>query len=94
MGATSAGIETKLIARSRSDFANVRTRVILPTGTIIDPPIPCKIRHATNASMLLEMPQRNNPSVNNPIAAAKTLRVPNRSATHPLIGIKTARLRV
>ena len=42
--------------------------------------------------MLLQSPHRTEPSVNIPIAEAKTLRVPNRSAIHPLIGIKTARL--
>ena len=38
--------------------------------------------------MLLEMPQRNDPSVNRPIAEANTRRVPNRSAIQPLMGMK------
>ena len=44
--------------------------------------------------MLLEIPQRKEPSAKIPMAEAKTRRVPNRSAIQPLIGIKTARLRV
>ncbi len=36
----SDGIATKLIARTSSDLANVRTIVRRPTGTIIAPPQP------------------------------------------------------
>ena len=48
MGPTSAGMETKLMARISSVFAKVRTRVRRPTGSIMAPPQPCKIRQATN----------------------------------------------
>ncbi len=85
---------TKLIARMSSDLANVRTIVSRPTGIIIAPPQPCRMRHATSTWMLLDMPQRNDPSVKMPIAEANTRRVPKRSAIQPLIGMKTARLRV
>src|ERR1017187_7737986 len=61
IGPTSPGIATKLIARTSSDFANVRARVSLPTGTIMAPPHPCRIRHATRTWMLLDIPQRNDP---------------------------------
>jgi hypothetical protein len=44
--------------------------------------------------MLFDMPHRKDPRVNSPIADANTRRVPNRSAIHPLIGMKTARLSV
>jgi hypothetical protein len=82
------------MARTSSDLANVRTRVSRPTGTIMDPPQPWRMRHATRTWMLLDMPQRNEPSVNMPIADANTRRVPKRSAIQPLIGMKTARLNV
>ena len=85
---------TKLMARMSSDLANVRTMVSRPTGTIIAPPQPCRMRQATSTWMLLDMPQRNEPSVKMPIAEANTRRVPNRSAIQPLIGMKTARLSV
>ena len=94
IGPIRVGIATKLIARISSDLANVRTMVSRPTGTIIAPPQPCRMRHATSAWMLLEMPQRNDPNVNRPIADENTRRVPKRSAIQPLIGINTAKLNV
>ena len=90
----SAGIDTKLIARTSSDLSNVRTIVRRPTGTISAPPMPCRMRQATSTWMFVERPQRSDPSVKRPIADAKTRRVPNRSAIHPLTGMKTARLSV
>ncbi len=86
MGPIRPGMATKLMARMSSDLANVRTMVRRPTGTIMAPPQPCRMRHATSTWMLLEMPQRNDPSVNRPMADANTRRVPNRSAIQPLIG--------
>ena len=77
-----------------SDLAKVRTSVSRPTGTIIAPPQPCRMREATSRWMLLERPHRHDPSVNRPMAEANTRRVPNRSAIQPLTGMKTARLRV
>ena len=94
MGPIRPGMATKLMARMSSDLANVRTRVSRPTGTIMAPPQPCRMRQATSRWMLLDMPQRNDPSVNRPMAEANTRRVPNRSAIQPLIGMKTARLNV
>ncbi len=85
---------TKLIARISSDLANVRTSVSRPTGSIIAPPQPCRIRQATRKWMSVERPQRKEPSVKTPIADANTRRVPKRFAIQPLIGMKTARLRV
>ncbi len=94
MGPIKPGMATNVMARMSSDLANVRTSVKRPTGTIMAPPQPCRMRQATSTWMLLEMPQRNEPIVKSPIADANTRRVPNRSATQPLIGMKTARLKV
>ena len=55
---------------------------------------PCRMRQATSRWMLLERPQSSEPRVKRPMAEAKTRRVPNRSAIQPLMGMKTARLRV
>ncbi len=44
--------------------------------------------------MLFETPHKIDPRVKRPIAAAKTRRVPNRSAIQPLSGMKTATLSV
>ena len=63
-----------------------------PTGTIMAPPKPCKIRAATNSGSEFENPQNTEPIVKITIAVRKTVRAPNRSAIHPLIGMKTARL--
>ena len=85
---------TNVIARISSDFANVRTIVRRPTGSIMAPPQPCRIRQATSTWMFVERPQRSEPSVKRPIADEKTRRVPKRSAIQPLTGMKTARLSV
>ena len=44
---------TKLMARMSSDFAKVRTSVSRPTGSIMAPPQPCRMRHATSRWMLV-----------------------------------------
>ena len=94
MGPIRPGMATKLMARTSSDLAKVRTMVSRPTGTIMAPPQPCRMRQATRTWMLLEMPHRKEPRVKRPMAAAKTRRVPKRSAIQPLMGMKTARLKV
>ena len=91
------GIATKTPSRELIpiSLANVRTIVRRPlTGTIIAPPQPCKMRQATSSWMLVERPQRSEPSAKMPMAEEKTRRVPKRSAIQPLMGIKTARLSV
>ena len=94
MGPIRAGMETKLMARTSSDLAKVRTSVRRPTGTIMAPPQPCRMRQATRMWMLVERPQSREPRVKMPMAAAKTRRVPKRSAIQPLMGMKTASARV
>ena len=42
-----------------------------PTGTIIAPPQPCRMRHDEHVDAL-EIPQRNDPIVKIPIAEANT----------------------
>ncbi len=94
IGPISPGMATKVMARISSDLSNVLTMVRRPTGSIIAPPKPCRMRAATSMWILLEMPHRNEPRVKIPIAEANTRRVPKRSAIQPLTGMKTARLRV
>ncbi len=76
IGPMSPGMATKLMARMSSDFAKVRTIVRRPTGTIMAPPQPWRMRHATSSWMLVERPQRSEPSAKMPMADAKTRRVP------------------
>ena len=94
MGPIRPGMATKLMALISSDLGKALTMVSRPTGSIMAPPQPCRIRQATSTWMLLERPQSNDPSVNMPIADANTRRVPKRLAIQPLMGMKTARLRV
>jgi hypothetical protein len=72
IGPINPGIATKLIARTRSDLGKLRTIVKRPTGTIMAPPQPCRMRHATSAWMFVHKPQSNEPSVKIPIADPKT----------------------
>ena len=81
------------MARTSSAWAKVRTIVSRPTGIIIAPPIPCNTRQP-RSPRLLARPHSTEPTVKSPIAAAKTRRVPNRSAIQPLTGMNTARLSV
>ena len=86
MGPTSPGMATKLMALMSSDLAKARTMVSRPTGSIMAPPQPCRMRQATSKWMLFDMPQSNEPSVKMPMAEANTRRVPKRLAIQPLIG--------
>ena len=94
MGPMRPGMETKAMAWTSSDLAKVRTKVRRPTGTIMAPPQPCRMRKATSTRISVERPHSREPSVNRPMALAKTRRVPKRSAIQPLMGMNTARLRV
>jgi len=91
-GPISAGTDNHAMAATSSDFAAVRNRTSRPTGTIMAPPTPCRIRAATRNQRLSARPHRTEPSVKTMIAARKTVRVPKRSAIQPLAGMKTARL--
>ena len=64
-----------------------------PTGFIMAPPRPCRMRKATSMGRFVAMPQSADPAVNSTIAAQITLRMPKRSAIQPEIGMKIARLR-
>ena len=61
-----------------------------PTGTIMAPPSPCRMRIRVNCVSVWAMLQKSDARVKMPMAAAKTVREPKRSATQPLMGMKTA----
>ena len=94
MGPINPGMATKLMARINSDLAKVRTMVSRPTGSIIAPPQPCRMRLATSQWMSVEMPHKNEPRMKMAMADPNTRRVPNRFAIQPLMGMNTARLSV
>ena len=64
-----------------------------PTGTIIAPPTPCRVREITSCRTLTERAHVSELSVKMQIATMKTRLAPKRSAAHPLIGTKTATAR-
>ena len=68
--------------------------VIRPTGSIMAPPTPCRMRQATRMWSSLDTPQSSDPNVKMPMAHAKTTRVPKRFAVQPLMGMNTAKLKV
>jgi hypothetical protein len=71
-------------------FSVLRTTIRRPTGTIMAPPIPCRMRAAVNWPTLCDRPHRIDARVNTTMAVAKTEREPKRSATQPLTGMNTA----
>ncbi len=92
IGPMVAGTSSHAMAETRSALATVRNSTSLPTGTIIAPPMPCRMRAQTRKGRLLACPHKIDPRVKSAIAARKTSRAPNRSASLPLTGMKTARL--
>ena len=89
-GAARAGQVSHAIARTRSPFALDRSTRRRPTGTISAPPTPWTTRIATSIGSDTLAAHPTDASVNTAIAAMNTLRVPNRSAIHPLTGMRTA----
>ncbi len=91
-GPISAGMVSHAIAATSSCFGTVRSSTSRPTGTIMAPPMPCRIRASTSTPSEFAWPQAIEPRVNTTMAARNTVRVPNRSAIQPLAGMNTARL--
>jgi hypothetical protein len=78
------------MARIRSCFSVLRSTMRRPTGTIIAPPTPCRMRAAVNVASVLLTAQAIEATRNIAIAEANTARAPNRSVTQPLAGMNTA----
>ncbi len=75
-GPSSAGMVSQAIAATSSVFAAVRSSTSRPTGTIIAPPMPCRMRETTRNARLSDRPHRIEPMVNTTIAARNTVRAP------------------
>ena len=91
-GAARPGQVMVAMALMRFCFSVERSTVSRPTGTIIAPPHPCRMRASTNSGKVVQSAQSAEARVNRMIAPANTRRAPNRSATQPLAGISTARV--
>ena len=90
MGAARPGQVSTAIAPINSALGVVRRTARRPTGTIIAPPKPCRMRAATKLGSLVDTPLRTEPTVKTTIAPENTDRVPSRSAAQPLGKMKTA----
>ena len=75
-GPSNAGTVSHAIAATSSVFAAVRSSTRRPTGTIIAPPMPCRMRAHTRNARLSARPHRIEPRVNTAIAARNTVRAP------------------
>ena len=91
-GPMRAGMVSQASASTSSALGMARSRMMRPTGTIMAPPRPCRARAATSSPSEDERPQATDPSVKTAMATRNTCRAPNRSASQPLIGMKTVRL--
>ncbi len=61
-----------------------------PTGDIIAPPMPCRIRASVNSVMFWLSPHSTEAMVNTAMATLKTARAPKRSVSQALAGMKIA----
>ena len=93
-GPISTGVTMKLMAQARSRLSKERSSMRRPTGVVMAPPNPCKARAASRLSRFCDAPQSAEPSMNRPSAPQNRRLAPIRSASQPLIGMKTARLSV
>ncbi|MNX65705.1 hypothetical protein D3C86_967730 [compost metagenome] len=75
-GPSSAGMDRKDMALSRSCLGTVRSRMIRPTGTIIAPAIPWTMRAITSWGRSWDRAQATELRVKRPIAATNTRRAP------------------
>lgn len=89
-GPSRAGMVITDIAPTSSSLGVVRSRTSRPTGIIIAPPMPWKIRAMTSWVRSWAKPHAADASAKSTIETMKTRLAPNLSATQPLIGRKTA----
>ena len=88
--AMSPGQVMVAMARINWVLGVLRSTTNRPTGTIIAPPIPWKIRARMNWIRPVDMPQKTDAIVKTTMAVPNTVRAPKRSAIQPLIGMKIA----
>ena len=83
----------RAITRIRSCLLVTRRTASRPTGTIVAAPIPWKTRSTVNSVRLVLVAHSAEDTVKMTIAMRNTRRAPKRSASHPLSGMSTARVR-
>jgi hypothetical protein len=85
-----AGTVTHAIAFTSALLSMERNSTRRPTGVIIAPPMPCRMRASTKSVTDDDIAQPIEPTMKTPMAMLNTARAPKRSAVQPLAGIKTA----
>ena len=89
-GPISAGTVTHVMALTSALLSIERSSTNRPTGVIIAPPMPCRMRAITKWVTDVDSAQPIDPIMNTPTAIANTMRAPKRSAVQPLAGMNTA----
>src|SRR5436305_818950 len=89
-GPTSAGTVTHAMALTSALLSMERSSTSRPTGVIIAPPAPCRMRAITKWVTEDDSAQPIEPTMNTAMAIENTARAPNRSAVQPLAGMNTA----
>ena len=89
-GPISAGTVSQASALTKPALGVVRSTISRPTGTIIEPPMPCTTRDTTSQGRPFDAPQAIEPAAKMTIASRKMVRAPNRSAIQPEAGMKIA----
>src|SRR6201747_388328 len=90
-GPTSAGTVTHAMALTSALLSIERSSTSRPTGVIMAPPAPCRMRAITKSVTDDDSAQPIEPTMNTAIAIENTARAPQRSAVQPLAGMNTAR---
>ena len=89
-GPISAGTVTQAIAFTSALLSIERSSTSRPTGVIMAPPAPCRMRANTKPVTEEDSAQPIDPIMKTVMARLNTVRGPNRSAVQPLAGMKTA----
>src|SRR6201985_2212808 len=89
-GPTSAGTVTQAMALTSALLSMERSNTRRPTGVIMAPPAPCRMRAITKWVTDDDSAQPIEPTMNTAIAIENTARAPKRSAVQPLAGMNTA----
>ncbi len=89
-GPISAGTVTQVMALTSALLSIERSSTSRPTGVIIAPPMPCRMRAITKWVTDCDSAQPIDPTMNTAMAIANTMRAPKRSAVQPLAGMNTA----
>ena len=90
MGARIIGMPMMDMIRPSRAGPAARVSIIVPTGMIMPPPMPCRTRKMTSVSVDHARPDRAEPSVKRTTEATHRRLAPKRPAAQPETGITAA----